>query len=251
MIRNAGFVMTVLGAALFSASTVHAQTYSPETPPSQPPVASPPYAQPQAPQPQAPQPPPAQPVPPPAQPLPPPYAPGYVYSQPIGFHRSGFLIGFALGFGTMSQQDCKSCEDLDGGAGEFHIGGMLGPNAALMYDLSLVTHQPEGTQASLTHALHTIAGQYFFGRGWLKAGIGRGQLSYQENQSDPDNRKKSDWGTALMLAAGVELYQGQTFALDLQLRGATVTYENQESVENSDGTATITNVGVMLGFNWY
>lgn len=244
MKRHAGFVMTVLGAALLSAGTVHAQTYSPETPPPQPPVTSPPEEQPPAPQPQAP-------PPPPAQPLPPPYAPGYIYSQPIGFHRSGFLIGFALGFGTMSNKDCESCDDLDGGAGEFHIGGMLTPNLALMYDVSLVTHQFEGSRGTLTHGLHTIAAQLFTDRFWVKAGLGAGQLSYQEDSSDSSDPKESDWGTAVMLAVGMEVYQGQTFALDLQLRGAAVTYENQDIVGNSEETTTITNVGVMLGFNWY
>jgi hypothetical protein len=169
---------------------------------------------------------------------------------PVGFSRSGFVIGFALGGGAMSAEDCPDCEDLNGGAGEIHLGGMLSPSAALLYDGSMVSYEPEGGSLVLVHGIHTIAAQWFFDRVWVKAGLGFGKLTLQEkNNSGSTPLAESESGLAFLFAGGVELYQGETFALDLQVRVATVGYD----AKNTDDKATerITNTSFLLGFNWY
>jgi hypothetical protein len=74
---------------------------------------------------------------------------------------------------------------------------------------------------------------------WFKGGVGAGQLSVSDSESSSTVR--SDTRVAGMLAVGVELFQGRSSALDLQLRGAATSF--------SDGT--ITNGSLLIGYSWY
>lgn len=109
---------------------------------------------------------------------PPPPPPGYGYAPPppsFGVvRREGFLIGFSLGGGAFSLADCDDCESMDGVALDLHLGGMLTPRLALMFDGSGVAHSLEGG-GSLVHVIDTVAAQYWVHpRVWLKGGLGFG-----------------------------------------------------------------------------
>jgi hypothetical protein len=168
---------------------------------------------------------------------PPPYAPPL--PDPPGIHRRGFIFGFSLGAGTMGCSDCGGSDTLGGLSLELHLGGMLTPRVALMFDGSGVVHTFEGG-GSLTHVVDTVALQVWAAdRLWLKGGLGIGQLTASESESSSTLR--SETRAAAMLAIGVELFQGRSSALDLQLRGAATSFSD----------ATVTNGSLLIGYSWY
>ena len=187
---------------------------------------------------QSPPPPGGYPPPPPGYALPPatPYTPP---PQPPGVHRSGLVIGFSLGVGTIGCSDCSNSDSLGGVALDLHIGGMLTPNVALMFDGSGVAHSFDDG-GTLTHVVDTMAVQVWVNdRLWLKGGLGIGQLSGSDNAGSSTQR--SETRPAGMLALGVELFQGQSSALDLQLRGAATSFSG----------VTLTNGSILIGYSWY
>jgi hypothetical protein len=117
---------------------------------------------------------------------------------------------------------------------------MLTPTFALMFDGSGVAHSLDGG-GSVVHVIDTVAAQFWVTpRIWLKGGLGIGQLSVSD---EAGNRvAASETGTGVLFAGGVELLQTRSFAMDLQLRGSAVTYEDAQ---------TISMGSLNLGFNWY
>jgi len=121
---------------------------------------------------------------------------------------------------------------------DIHLGGMLTPHVALMFDGSGIAHSLAGG-GTLTHVVDTLAAQFWASeRFWLKAGVGIGALSVSDNRSE---QARSDTRPAAMLAIGFELFQGRSSALDVQLRGAATSFP--------DGT--LTNSSIHIGYNWY
>lgn len=162
-------------------------------------------------------------------------------TQVVGIQRQGFLIGFSLGGGSMTDSSCDGgdCE-ISGGAADVHLGGMITPQLGLMVDSSGVTHS-DGDY-TLSHNVVTVAAQYWLTpRFWIKAGLGNGRLSVSVEGDGYKSEWNSAWGVGALAAAGYELYQGKTFALDVQLRGAATTYEDYQ----------LNNGSLSLGFNWY
>ncbi len=53
---------------------------------------------------------------------------------------------------------------------------------------------------------------------------------------------ESETGVAVMAAGGFEVYQSHSFAVDIALRLAAVSYEDSD---------TITQTAATVGFNWY
>jgi hypothetical protein len=180
-----------------------------------------------------------------AQYAPPPPPPGGggggYYAQPPqetpGIHRRGFLIGFSLGAGTMNCSECADSDALSGPGLDIHLGGMIAPNLAIMFDGWGVGHAFDG--GTIVHVMDTAAVQaWVMPQFWIKGGIGAGQLriNFDNGQS-----AESDTGLGLFGAAGFEVFQGYSFALDLQLRLGTVKY---------DGGSV--NMGaITVGANWY
>jgi hypothetical protein len=174
---------------------------------------------------------------------PPPPPPGYGpppahhAPPPPGIHRSGFIIGFSLGGGSMIP-DCSECDSLNGPAFAIHLGGMVAPNLALMWDGSGVAKHDEYIDATLVNAVNTFAVQYWpTSMVWIKGGIGFGRLTL----SSRSDRLESDTKPAVLAAAGVEVLQTRSFALDLSVRLVPVFYDD----------FTLTNASLNLGFNWY
>ncbi len=178
---------------------------------------------------------------------PPPPPPDYGYAPPppppppsFGVvDRKGFIIGFSLGGGSFSSAECNNCDSLSGVGLDIHLGGMLTPRLALMFDGSGVAHTEEN--GSVIHIIDTVAAQYWVTpRVWLKGGLGIGRLSV--NDRDGNEIAASETGTGALFAAGVELVQSRTFALDLQLRASAVSYDNVD---------TISMTSLTVGVNWY
>jgi hypothetical protein len=202
--------MLVLGISAL-AGTASAQTYPPPSPP------PPGYAQPPPPY-YAPQP----------APMPTPY-------------RNGLIFGFTIGGGAIGCEDCD--ESLEGIAGSFHIGGMLTPRLALMFDGSSVIHFDDRTETAILHDIGTVAAQIWLtNQIWLKGGLGFGRFTVDDGYG----LYETDPGPAILIAGGVEILQSHNFALDIQLRGAAASYETEFGED-----ATFSNVSLLVGFNWY
>ncbi|HTJ41511.1 MAG TPA: hypothetical protein VL463_05420 [Kofleriaceae bacterium] len=192
---------------------------------------------------------------------PPPGGGGY-YAQPPGllpggyFDRTGRLaLGFSIGLGGMSSSNqgdigCPSCDwNPVAGEADFHVGGMLSPQFALLFELQLnaqtidQVNQGEGT-VTLSQGVAMIAGQYWVTPHlWIKGGIGAAHLSYDFNDAYQTQSEPIDNGAALMAGAGYEVYATREFAVDLQARIIEGTYKGIDD--------QITSGTVGVGFNWY
>ena len=176
-------------------------------------------------------------------PPPPPGGGGWAPPPPV--YRQGFMIGFSLGAGAQFA-DCDGCESQEGFAFDFSIGGFLNPNLALMYDVNAVMNFEEfgGERFILTNSANTFAAQFWVGpQFWLKGGAGFGRFFVSGDGIDAE----SEVGVALTGAAGYEFSVSGNFAMDLQLRLAPVFYHD----DFTDEAITVTNVSILVGFNWY
>jgi|tagenome__1003787_1003787.scaffolds.fasta_scaffold19969811_1 hypothetical protein len=167
---------------------------------------------------------------------PPPY---YPPGPPRGMYRSGLVVGFGLGLGAIStSQDCGPCGGAAGGF-EFHVGGMLNPRLALMFDGWGLGRTLDGG-GTLTNGMAAVALQYWVNEIiWLKGGVGFAEIRI--SYDDYYYRDDSLSGLGIMGAAGFEIMQSYNFALDLQLRLAHMSYDF--------GGAN--NFALMVGLNWY
>jgi hypothetical protein len=181
--------------------------------------------------------------PPPAYNAPP---PGYGYPPPppapqrTGMYRDGLIVGVGLGVGNISANACTTCGG--GLALEFHIGGMLTPRLALVFDLWGVGHTyDDGAGGStLTNSMFTVGAQYWaMDQLWFKAGLGGARITVSDVNGNVYAGDENALG--LLVAGGFEVLQYGNFALDLQLRLGHGTY--------SGGGAT--NVAFLVGANWY
>ena len=152
--------------------------------------------------------------------------------NPETFGRSGFLVGFSVGPGFIT---CDDCGWTTGLALDFHIGGMVGTSIGLMYDNAATVVSVDDSIWSLDTM--TFAVQGFTGRGWVKGGAGFSVASCADCFSVPI----AEAGLALMGGAGGELVQRGRFAMDLQGRF---------TFNQFDGARVYTAM-VTVGFNWY
>jgi hypothetical protein len=172
-----------------------------------------------------------------------------------GFHnRQGRLIfGFSLGLGGMSDRGgditCSGC-DYNPLSGEVsgHIGGFIGPRFALMGEAqaNIQTIASDAfTDTTLVQSALMIAGQYCLTpQLWIKGGLGFANLQLQQAdefgvfaESKPDN------GTAIMGAAGFELFSSRYLSVDLQGRLLNGSYKGLDN--------NITAASIGIGVNWF
>lgn len=170
---------------------------------------------------------------------------------PGGFHnRTGRLAwGMGIGVGGMHDDgsritDCDNCSNAPALELDGHIGGMIGPRFALLFEGQLnartVHSNSYGDSTTLSQTVGMLAGQFWLTpQLWIKGGLGIAGL-----QAD-SRYVTTDYGTggAIMGAIGFELMSARYFALDLQGRIIEGTYNS--------GNDNITAANIGLGFNWY
>jgi hypothetical protein len=194
----------------------------------------------------------AQGYPPPYYPPPPPPP-----AQPRGVYRAGVIYGFSAGLGAIGQSSYGGvgCGSQCGAAGllEGHLGGMIAPRAALMFEVWGADHpwsDGAGNSHETFNTFVTGAGQFWLSDiFWLKGGLGLAYYhdtingyGYYGNYSAVVS---SASGFGIFGAGGIEVLQSYNFALDIQGRigsGFYSQYGNSFSVQN---------YAVMVGFNWY
>ncbi len=165
--------------------------------------------------------------------------------------RSGFFIGFGLGFGganytTGSALD-GSTDDSGGGVGNFRLGGAVTPKVLLGLETSAWVRSEN--DATLTFSAVTAALTWYPGDigVYLRGGFGFGGSTY-EVKGDlfglPVDVSKTDSGWTFLAAGGYEWRLTDKFALGPQLE---VVYLGLGG-ELID-TASLLNV--TLQFDWY
>lgn len=175
------------------------------------------------------------------------YGPGYYAGPPPpppGVVRSGFIAGVGIGGGGFGFTDCEDCDSLGVFALHGHLGGMIAPTVAILFDAGFVAGKPND-DLTISQGVALAAIRFWPARiFWLEGGLGLAQLSAS---SDALNASvNSDTGGALMVAAGIELMQTRSFTIDVELRLTGTRYGNddRDSVGIAGGTLT-------AGFNWY
>ena len=180
---------------------------------------------------------------------------GGYYNQPNqipgGFHdRTGRLAwGGSLGIGGMHDNgsgisSCDNCASAPAGEGDFHIGGMLGPRFALLFEgqvnLRTIHSDFYNGDTVLSQGAAMIAAQYWLTpQLWIKGGVGLAQLQADSTYVTYDYGS----GAAIMGAVGFELLSARMFAVDLQGRII-------EGAYNS-GNDNVTSGTIGVGLNWY
>jgi hypothetical protein len=184
----------------------------------------------------------AQGYPPPYYPPPPPPPP------PHGVYRAGLVFGFSGGIGGVS---ASNCGDECGVAGslEGHLGGMIGPRTALLFEIWGNDHpwtDSAGNSRETINTFFTGALQYWLTDIlWVKGGAGFAEIRATVDTGYGYSADVGDGsGFALFGAAGVEVVQSYNFALDIQLRAGNGFYDRSQG-----GNAQ--NYALMVGFNWY
>jgi hypothetical protein len=166
------------------------------------------------------------------------------YSQPGYYpgpsYRYGLVAGVGVGVGTLNADQCAG--DCGGGLSlEGHIGGMVDPRVAAMFDAWAIVHPNPDNDSTTTSGVYTGALQFWLTPiFWLKGGAGIGNT----HVSDRLGNLSSATAFALMGAGGVELVHSQFFALDVQGRLGHTFFTNAEG-------GPVTDFAFMVGFNWY
>jgi len=181
---------------------------------------------------------------------PPPPPPGYGYYPPPPTERYGLALGFGLDIGGMDTDSnlssCRGCDYDPAAVGlDFHIGGMINPMMAGLFELWFMGQAIDATGANvLTQTMLMGALQYWLTpQFWIKGGIGFAGLQIQYDDGYAYGEEDLGTGLALMGAAGFEILHSTQFAIDLQLRLGSGSYDG---IDEQVNTAMFG-----IGFNWY
>jgi len=185
---------------------------------------------------------------------PPPPPPGYgggygggYYGPPPDATRRGLTLGVGLGLGLMDSDstitDCFNCGDDQplSFALDAHLGLMLSPHLALLGEVFWQGQGVDGDTFDWIGQTMLMGAIQFWltPQLWIKGGLGVASLTLHYEDFDDE----IDTGVAAMGAIGFELLSSPWFAIDIQGRLASGSY---------DGIDDHVNVGTVgLGFNWY
>jgi hypothetical protein len=178
------------------------------------------------------------------------YNGGYGRGEYGFHHRQGRLTwGVAIGLGGMHDNGsgvtvCDNCSTAPALEVDGHIGGMIGPRFALMFEAQAngrtIHSDSLNGDTTITQTAAMIAGQFWITpQLWIKGGLGVAGL-----QAD-SAYVTTDYGTggAIMGAVGFELLSARFFAVDLQGRIIEGTYNS--------GNDNVTAGNIGIGVNWY
>jgi hypothetical protein len=162
--------------------------------------------------------------------------------------REGLMLGFGVGGGNISAECAADAGDvcdevLEAGSFSGQIGLMIAPRLGVMLDVWPMVHHED--LLTITHVITTAAAQYWITPAlWIKGGIGGAHARFHYDRLIfPDYDEQTDTVAAVMVAAGYEIYAKRNLAIDLQLRGGTGFYEEDEVKGHS--------AAFQVGFNWY
>ncbi|MFO0745541.1 MAG: low temperature requirement protein A [Myxococcota bacterium] len=157
-------------------------------------------------------------------------------------YRVGPTFGINLGGGNLSCS-ADECETLDGaGSLDLHVGGMLNPRLALLFDAWWMVHDEDSvtvSQGIMTGALRVWPLEQF----WLQFGLGVARTGYVYDSAFVTVEDFSEWVPAFDVGIGVEPIASEDVAFDVALKYGTGFY--------SDGDHRIHSAALTLGVSFY
>ena len=173
---------------------------------------------------------------------------GYQPPGSAGVQRFGLTFGGDIGLGVMTADCGGDCGDaLGSGQFGFHIGLMINPVMAIMYDAHIAAHPFDDDfvgSGVLAQQIHTAALQYWVApQIWVKGGLGFGYLSVSYDDGFED---ASETVPAILLAAGYEFLQAPNFAIDGIFKVGAGFYGDDTGQDTA-----VTNVTFNIGASWY
>jgi|GEM_PF-4274147 len=140
-------------------------------------------------------------------------------SQPEG--SSGWVVGVTPGIGALSLLERDPFGGLRGHVVSVHVGRMVRPRFALLWDTTGVFASGDG--GSIDQVVTSVAGQYWFEeRLWARVGIGAGGMSVRGEGNDEIAR--SGVRPALSLSLGLEVARLGTTSIDMRVSSSLVAY---------------------------
>lgn len=175
---------------------------------------------------------------------------GYYAPPPYDPTRRGLTLGFGVHLGGMdSDSNLTECFDCDyepiAGGFDFHIGGMINPQMAILGEIFWHAQAIDADGFNWLSQTMVMAALQFWvtPQLWIKGGLGVASLQSHFEDDFESVDEEIDTGAAVMGAAGFEVLSSPWFAVDLQVRLASGSYE---------GIDEQVNVGTLgVGVNWY
>jgi hypothetical protein len=160
--------------------------------------------------------------------------------------REGLFLGFHVGGGNMSCESVGEAEICDGvteaWSGAFDLGTMLRPHLALSGEIWVMGHTED--YVTITNAISTVGlVLWVTPRLWLRGGLGAAIARWQYKGPLIQLDDETESVPAAMVAIGYELKASPDFAIDLQLRGGTGYYRDEQAETH--------NAAFAVGFTWY
>lgn len=164
------------------------------------------------------------------------------YVAPPQEVRQGFNIGFGVGAGNLSC-DGPDCDGVTGaGSLDFQVGTMLRPRLRLVGDIWGMAHTEDGF--TVTQTLVTGGLQYWIiDRLWIAGGIGAAHATFRYSGPFVSYEDQTESVFGVTGGIGFEIISKPRFSLDIELRGGTGFYSNNDD--------TAHNEAVGVGFTWY
>lgn len=149
----------------------------------------------------------------------------------VGIVVGGSVDGGNLGCQNKNGDDCGNGAHAAGGL-SVHLGGMVGPNIAILGELWGMAHTDDNVTASQVLATANVRG-WVVPHLWLQAGVGVAQSRLAFKSGAFMASTNSDTVPAFDLAAGVELIRTPQFGLDVEVRGGSGFYQSDTRVYNT------------------
>ncbi len=142
-------------------------------------------------------------------------------------HREGVTFGGGVGVGSIACEgaDCGSVNSAGGLM--LHLGGMVAPDVAILGEAWGMLRRDDS--ATFSQGMLMGAARFWpVPRLWLGAGIGVARAEWSYDSGPVQLTSRTAWVPAGMLNLGVELVSNRDFSLDLELRGGTGFYDQND-----------------------
>lgn len=164
--------------------------------------------------------------------------------------REGFIFEFVVGGGIISLEDSAGIQTFDKSQGTFvfpdlKLGYMLNDNLAITLSMPGNIYEFQDNDRNFGGFIPSV--QYWLkDRWWIHGGIGLAIDSPALYDIKDDVNDDWNFGTAVMVSSGYEIYKKKNFALNVQSK---LVLGHASLDGDAQRDALIFNVG--LGFSWF